>query len=310
MSSPLAWGVATSTPLPNSAPESLLDVLDRRGVARRRRPPRPRRRRAACRRPCARRGERHRAEALAAEVEAVGEAEEADDLHLDHAARGRELDPVAHARSRSTPPSSPRPGSRGRPRCPGPRSAGESVRSSPRLARRPCSGSSPGVLGDCRSSSTSDRTEKMLPLASSTPSVPRARSERRGGQRAGRLDTRDDQVGLAVDRVVEVGEGALDRRRQQQDAADHPHAEHDPGRRQQQPAAGASAAGAAPARSRTSSAASTPAVDSRLSANRWSHSGRQEHQPRCEPPSTSPRDAAVAQEDDPLAAAAAARGRG
>jgi hypothetical protein len=46
-------------------------------------------------------------------------------------------------------------------------------------------------------------------------------------------DPRDDQVGAAVDRVEEVGERLVDGHREQEDAEDHRHAEHDPGGGQQ-----------------------------------------------------------------------------
>ena len=46
-------------------------------------------------------------------------------------------------------------------------------------------------------------------------------------------DAGDDQVGPPVDRVEEVVEGAVDGDRQQQDAEDHRHAQHDSGGGQQ-----------------------------------------------------------------------------
>ena len=62
----------------------------------------------------------------------------------------------------------------------------------------------------------------------------------------------DDQVGAAVDGVVEVGEGAVDRRRQQEDAEDHPDAEDDPAAVSSARPAGATWRSASEAKERTS----------------------------------------------------------
>jgi hypothetical protein len=58
-------------------------------------------------------------------------------------------------------------------------------------------------------------------------------AQRRRAQRARRLRARDDEVGASVDGVEEIAEGALDRRAEQQNPEDHRDPEDDPRRGQQ-----------------------------------------------------------------------------
>ena len=103
-------------------------------------------------------------------------------------------------------------------------------------------------------------------------------AQRRRGATASPTDAGDDEVGASVDGVEEVAEGAVDRRRQQQDAEDHRRRRGRSRPRSAAPAAAARGPGGGPGERRSASARSG-ASSSRRSARRRA---------RVEPPSTSP----------------------
>ena len=179
----------------------------------------------------ARRAERHRGEALAAEVQPARELEQADHSQSLDARGGREPHAVAEIDPVGVGPASLevdlqpvlRPASGDRARVGelgGPGALAGDVQLLGGVGR--------GLAGAVDEGEDAEHDSLRLLDAGRAPDL----AERRVADGVA-ADAGDDQVGPPVDRVEEVVEGAVDRRREQQDAEDHRHAEHDPGGGQQ-----------------------------------------------------------------------------